>query len=325
MKREFFVVMALACLVGQCAMAQTSETPKGKAIINVFANLHTGFGADNDDRGFSMERSYFGYQYTFDNGLSLKAVMDVGKSDDVGDLQRIAFMKNAQVGWKKNRLTLYGGLITTTSFKVQEEFWGYRYMKMVLQDYYKFASSADLGVSVAYEFADWLSGDAIVVNGTGYKKIQEKDGLLYGLGLTFKPIESVTLRMYGSLNEGEVNDAEDIYIYALFAGYKHQKFSIGAEYNLMQNTKNVADADLSGVSFYTTIKLGGRVDAFARYDNLWSKNDWNIAQDEDTYMVGVEIKPCKYVKISPNFRFHDVKSPELNDKYYLYISCFFGF
>ena len=192
MRKIFCIVATLLCACGAMAQSQ-GEEPKGKAIINVFGNFHTGFGAENDDRGFSMDRSYFGYQYNMGNGLSFKAVMDVGKSSDVGDLQRIAYIKNAQVGWKRNRLTLNGGLISTTSFKVQEEFWGYRYMKMVLQDYYKFASSADLGLSVVYKFADWVSGDAIVVNGNGYKNLQINDGLLYGLGFTFKPVKGLTL------------------------------------------------------------------------------------------------------------------------------------
>jgi hypothetical protein len=103
------------------------------------------------------------------------------------------------------------------------------------------------------------------------------------------------------------------------------KFSLGAEWNMMQNTKNVADADLSGMSFYTTVKLAEKVNAFARYDDIWSKNDWNISKDETTYMAGVEIRPCQYVKIAPNFRYHDTKLAGMKDKYYLYISCFFGF
>lgn len=324
MKRFLLSVILFVC-ANVAVAQQATDAPKGKAIINVFGNFHTGFGAENDDRGFSMDRSYFGYQYTLSDELSLKAVMDVGRSNDVDDLHRIAYIKNAQISWKHNRLTLHGGLISTTSFKVQEDFWGYRYMKMVLQDYYKFASSADLGLSVAYKFADWVSGDVIVVNGNGYKKLQANDGLLYGVGFTFKPTDGLTLRLYGSLNEGEEEGDKDIGVYALFAGYKHEKFSLGAEYNLMQNTKNVVDADLAGVSFYTTVKLGGRVNAFARYDNLWSKNDWNLSKDEATYMAGVEIRPCDYVKIAPNLRYHDLKSPELKNKTYLYISCYFGF
>ena len=322
MKKILFVILLF---LAYSATAQTEEGVKGKAIINVFGNFHTGFGVANSDRGFALDRSYLGYQYSFDNGLSLKAVMDVGQSGDVDDLQRIAYIKHAQVSWKHKRLTLHGGLISTTSFKVQENFWGYRYMKMVLQDYYKFASSADLGVSVDYKFADWLSGDVIVVNGEGYKRLQINDGMQYGLGLTFKPVDGLTMRLYGSLNEGGNANAEDIYVYALFAGYKHEKFSLGAEWNMMQNAKNVADADIAGVSLYTTVKLGDRVDAFARYDNLWSKNDWNISKDESTYMAGVEVRPCKYVKIAPNFRYHDVRMSGVQDRYYLYVSCFFGF
>ncbi|MBQ2374278.1 MAG: hypothetical protein II299_04130 [Alistipes sp.] len=322
MKRILFVIL----LFFTCsAIAQTPDTAKGEFIIKVFSNFHTGFGAANNDRGFAMDRSYFGYQYSVGNGLSFKAVMDVGQSSNVNDLQRIAFIKNAQVSWKKERLTLHGGLISTTSFKVQEDFWGYRYMKMVLQDYYKFASSADLGLSAAYKFADWISGDVIVVNGEGYKKLQVNDGLQYGAGLTIKPIKNLTLRLYGSLNEGGNDNAEDIGIYAFFAGYKHEKFSLGAEWNMMQNAKNVTDANLEGVSVYSTVKLSGMVNAFARYDNIWSKNDWNISKDESTYMAGVEIRPCQYIKIAPNFRYHDAKSPMVKDTYYLYLSCFFGF
>ena len=124
MKKVVILASLLACIAIN-AQAQDAKTvePKGKAIINVFGNFHTGFGAENDDRGFSMDRSYFGYQYDMGNGLSFKAVMDVGKSSNVDDLQRVAYIKNAQVSWKHNRLTLNGGLISTTSFKVQEDFW----------------------------------------------------------------------------------------------------------------------------------------------------------------------------------------------------------
>ena len=326
MKKMVILAGLLAC-IGINAQAQDTTTvePKGKAIINVFGNFHTGFGAKNDDRGFSMDRSYFGYQYDMGNGLSFKAVMDVGKSSNVDDLQRVAYIKNAQVSWKHNRLTLNGGLISTTSFKVQEDFWGYRYMKMVLQDYYKFASSADLGISASYKFADWVSGDAIVVNGNGYKKLQVNDGLLYGMGWTFKPVKGLTLRLYGSYNEGDKVSAEDTYVYAAFAGYKNDYFSLGAEYNIIQNMNNVEDADLEGISLYTTVKLSKKVNAFARYDNIWSKNDWNIKKDESTYMAGVEIRPCKYVKIAPNFRYNAPKGSDIKDQCYLYVNCFFGF
>lgn len=93
------------------AQNHKNEAPKGKAIIRVFGNFHTGFGAENNDRGFELDRSYFGYQYAVTPNLEIKAVMDVGKSSHVDDLQRVAYIKNAQVKWTKGNLTLNGGLI----------------------------------------------------------------------------------------------------------------------------------------------------------------------------------------------------------------------
>lgn len=326
MKRFFLTsLLILLGVVAPAASAQESAQPKGKAIINIFANFHTGFGHLSDTRGFAMDRSYFGYQYSFDNGLEFRAVMDVGKSSDVGDLQRVAYIKNAMVRWRSGRLTLSGGLISTTSFKVQEDFWGYRYMKMVLQDYYKFASSADLGLSVQYKFSDWLSADAIVVNGEGYKKIQSYDGLQYGLGATLTPAKGLTLRLYGSVNEHVDEGHRNSAVYAAFAGYRCEAFSLGAEYNRIENMGGIEDHHIDGVSLYTTVRLGGRVNAFARYDEIFSKSDWNISKDETTLLAGVEVRPNKYIKISPNLRYDIAKGAGVSNKCMAYISCFFGF
>ena len=142
------VAGTLACMCLTTVQAQEkSEVPKGKAIIQVFGNFHTGFGADNDDRGFELDRSYLGYQYDLGKGISVKGVMDVGQSDDVNDYHRIAYIKNAQLTWKTGKWTLNGGLISTTQFNYQEKQWGYRYIMKSFQDLYKFGSSADLSFS----------------------------------------------------------------------------------------------------------------------------------------------------------------------------------
>ena len=71
------------------------------------------------------------------------------------------------MSWKTGNLTLNGGLISTTQLNFQEKFRGYRYIMKSFQDQYKFGSSADLDLSVAYEFTGWISADAIIVNGKG--------------------------------------------------------------------------------------------------------------------------------------------------------------
>ncbi len=326
MKTKVIKAVFLVC-IGISAQAQDvkTEEPKGKAIVQVFGNFHTGFGAENNDRGFELDRSYFGYEYNFGNGLSAKAVMDIGKSSDVSDYQRIGYIKNAMVSWKTGRLTLNGGLISTTQFNFQEKFWGYRYIMKSFQDEYKFGNSADLGISVAYKFADWVSADAIIVNGEGYKKIQKNDGLNYGLGVTLTPVKGFQIRLYGGLNEGGEEGKKNVSNFAAFAGYKNEKFTIGAEYNRMWNTSNVDGADLNGYSIFASGKLSKVTDIYARFDDLYSKNDWNLSKDESAAILGAQFKLGKYVKIAPNFRMSMPKADGVKNGYSAYVNCYFGF
>ena len=326
MKRKVILAGILAC-IGIAAQAQDvkSEEPKGKAIVQMFGNFHSGFGAENDDRGFELERSYLGYEYKLNKELSVKGVMDIGKSNDVSDYQRIAYIKNAMVSWKKGNFTLNGGLISTTQFNFQEKFWGYRYIMKSFQDQYKFGSSADLGLSAAYKFANWVSADAIIVNGEGYKKVQKNDGLNYGVGVTLTPVKGLQMRIYGGLNEGSEAGKEDIKNLATFIGYKCDEFTIGAEYNYMQNASNKDNADQSGYSVFASTKLSKTAEVYARFDDVYSKNDWNKAKDEQAAILGAQFKLGKYVKVAPNVRMSMPKADEADERYSAYVNCYFGF
>lgn len=326
MKKKW-IMTGLLSFLAMAGMAQEGkdEMPQGKAIVQVFGNFHAGFGKENDDRGYELERSYLGYEYNFGKGLSAKAVMDVGKSSDVGDYQRIAYIKNAMVSWKTAKLTLNGGLISTTQFNFQEKFWGYRYIMKSFQDEYKFGSSADLGLSAAYEFADWISADAIIVNGEGYKKIQSNEGLSYGLGVTLTPVSGLQVRLYGGWNESGEDGKKDVANLAAFAGYKHERFTLGAEYSQMWNASNQNDADQYGYSVFASVKLAKDTDLYARYDELCSKNDWNKAKDEQAAILGVQFKLGKYVKIAPNFRMSMPKADDAPNACSAYVNCYFGF
>ena len=326
MKKTMIMAGLLACM-GITAQAQDtkSEEPKGKAIVQVFGNFHTGFGAENNDRGFELDRSYLGYEYKLGNGLSVKGVMDIGKSSDVSDYQRIAYIKNAMVSWKTRNLSLNGGLISTTQFNFQEKFWGYRYIMKSFQDQYKFGSSADLGISATYQFANWISADAIIVNGEGYKKLQKNDGLNYGLGVTLTPVKGLQIRLYGGLNESGEDGKKDVANLAAFVGYKHETFTIGAEYNQMWNASFKDDAGQNGYSIFASAKLSQVTNLYARFDNLYSQNDWNISKDESAAILGAQFKVGKYVKIAPNFRMSMPKADGANNSYTAYVNCYFGF
>jgi hypothetical protein len=338
-KIKFILVALVVTLLGSVVCAQDSVVvanvaevkkgekveSKGKAIVTVFAGFGVDVQSDVTKCGFMLDRSYVGYQYSLGNGLELKAVMDIGKPNSVDDYHYVAYIKNAQVSWKHEGLTLVGGMISTTQFNMQEKFWGYRYIYKSFQDQYKFGSSADLGISVAYKFTDWVSADAIMTNGEGYKKIQGDKSFQYGLGLTFMPVDGLSVRLYGGLNDATAEGKSDVWNYAAFVGYKCDIFSVGGEFAMMQNTKNVFGDDKLGCSVYGSVKPHKIVDVYARYDWLNSlKSDYN-EKDEMVVMVGAQVKLGKYVKVAPNFRLAMPMSMVGGEnKYMAYVSCYFG-
>ena len=332
MKKMKFIVASLVACVGITAQAQEAKDaePKGKAIVQVFSNFNADFSKEAESLGFELERSYLGYEYKLDGGLTVKGVMDIGKSSDVSDYQRMAYIKNAMLSWKTGNLTLNGGLISTTQFNFQEKFWGYRYVMKSFQDLYKFGSSADLGISAAYRFADWLSADAIIVNGEGYKKIQKGTGLNYGLGATVTPVEGLQVRLYGGLNEGATSADADQWNAATFVGYKGKDFSVGAEYNYMDKAGNVQ----SGYSVYTSVNVSKAAAVYARWDELFAGNTATIdplrpsgssplKRDSAAAIVGAQFKLGKYVKVAPNVRMQLDRATG-KDTYEGYVSCYFG-
>jgi len=107
-------------------------------------------------------------------------------------------------------------------------------------------------------------------------------------------------------------------------GYKGNGFNIGAEYNLMENYKNVRGQDLSGFSFYGSADLSKTIAAYARYDQLMSKDDWNKAKDEQALILGAQFKCGQYVKIAPNFRLTMPAADGADNHYSAYVSCYFG-
>lgn len=325
MKTKLIVAGLLAC-IGITAQAQDTRTEsiKGEAIVQVFGNFNTTIDAETPGSGFELERAYLGYEYQLDENLTIKGVMDIGKSTDVSDYHRIAYVKNAMISWKKGNFTLNGGLISTTQFNFQEKFWGYRYILKSFQDLYKFGNSADLGLSASYKITDWISADAIVVNGEGYKKVQKANGLNYGMGLTLTPLEGFQVRLYSGLNQAADKNQENIVNIAAFAGYKTDRFTVGAEYNHMLNASYTDGADMSGYSAFASMNLDKGISVYARFDQVSSKDNWNIAKDQQAAIAGAQFKLGKYVKIAPNFRMSIPKADGTDNSYSAYISCYFG-
>ena len=280
-----------------------SFEPNGKPLLRIFSNYHSTFSEGERGSAFELQRVYLGYKHNFSEHLSSVAVFDVG-NPGVGKLQMTAYVKNAYLKYKKSKLTVNFGMISTTQFKVQESAWGYRYLEKTFQDKYKFNSSADIGISAAYKIADFLSADIIVVNGEGYKKIEADSTFRTGFGVTLKPIKYLTARAYYDVSTN-VNTQSSI---STFLGYATDRISLGAEYVLQLQPDFIVSRKWNGASFYGTFFLSNKLKLFARYDKLSSNSltgetsNWNISGDGQSFIGGFEFSPVKGIKLAPNFK-----------------------
>jgi len=309
------ILLALLLSVSIITFSQESTSPKksftpeGKAIIRVFANYNSNLGGTETvdaKESMNIKRAYLGYKSTLSEEFSMKVTMDVGNSSG----KYSAYLKTAELKYKKNKFSANIGMIATKQFKVQEGFWGYRYLHKSFQDQYKYNSSADLGLSVAYKINKLISVDAILQNGEGYKHIDPTGTYRGGLGATIK-YKPITFRLYYDISAKPEVNRENL---AAFIGYQFKKkFRIAAEYNYQMNNKFAKDHNMFGYSAYATYIINKKFELFVRYDNSESNvieehnptipaEAWNIKKDESLALIGFQYSALKNVKISANYR-----------------------
>ena len=276
--------------------------PNGQGIIKIYTNYHSTFSGGESSRVFEIQRAYLGYEANLSEKISGKLILDVG-DPDFGNFQMTAYLKNAFVQYKDDKLVAKIGMIGLNQFKIQESQWGGRYLYKSFMDEHKFGPSADLGAFVGYHFHDMVSADITIANGDGYKSIESDTTLKYSLGATLKPISGLVFRSsYDYMGQDAVQQT-----LAFYLGYSSKKVDVGAEYNYQWNHKMVQDENLSGLSFYGSYDAK-HFRAFGRYDNLSSPviggdaDPWNYGRDGQLFVGGLEFHPVKGLIITPNYQ-----------------------
>ena len=322
MKAKLIIVVLISISLPLFVQGQDAKSdfkPNGKAIITIFSDFHTGLGTAANESGFGLERAYLGYQYTFSPNWSGKVIFDMGSSNLAGSsLERIAYVKNAMLSWKKGDFSLDAGLIGLKQFNVQEKFWGYRYILKSFHDIYGYGTTADAGLSAQYRFNDILTADVTITNGEEYKKLNTDKYFRYGGGLSVTPIKELSFRLYNDrhdnnpANQWIVPDnpttEKSKQITSFFAGYKNEAFSLGVEYVHMYHSQFKIDRNQYGFSAYTTVRLPKDFQLFGRWDYAASNKDysdllntWN-PKDEQMFILGLQYSVNKNIKFSPNLR-----------------------
>jgi hypothetical protein len=296
----FFIVYSATCAKSQ----EVNEfTPYFKPLVLIYSNVNTTFSNGDISKSFEINRAYIGFEYFFSKTISSRVNLDVA-DPGTGKLQMTAFLKNAYLLYRNNGFSVRLGMIGTDQYKVQEKQWGYRYIYKSFQDAYNFGPSADLGVGFEYSPADFISLDLSVLNGEGYKKLQSDSTFKETFGITLKPAKGFVLRGYFDMMNHNYNQTT----FAFFAGYSTGSFKTGIEYNIQKNNSTQGDHDFSGLSYYSSLGFREKYSLFVRYDNLWSKiiagdlTPWNLYNDGQLFMVGIDYSPVSGVKIAPTFK-----------------------
>lgn len=300
-----------------CSLTAISQS-KGTVNGTIFFNYHLDLTEDALQKSaFEIERAYLGYDYTYNEKLSVKVLMDVGK-DNGSDFTY--YLRAAQVDYKATDWAKFSvGMIGLNQLNDQEKNWGYRYIYRSFQDIYGFGTTADLGLNSELKLHNTLKMNLFVLNGEGYKKVQDLYGKYkVGGNLVYNPIETLTLKVYYSEQDSKklvgttVVENPTVKNMSLFAGYNHKKFRLGAEYNKMYDAKKFTEAeldhDLKGFSIYSTYVLNEKFEFFGRYDLLESNKigtsttNWNANKDGKAILLGAQYTPIKGVRSSLNYR-----------------------
>jgi hypothetical protein len=328
-----FLTLFLASITIFSQNLDENFKPNGDVQVKIFWNYHTDLSKNaTKTSAFELKRAYLGYQYAFNDAITAKITFDVGNNS--GGSSYTAFLKNAQLDWKvASNVKLSMGVIGMKQFNDQEKFWGYRYIFKSFQDENGYGSSADLGINAEFKLSKNLKANFLIVNGEGYKKIQDEDGKQkVGGSLIFNPIEGFITKIYADSQPSIDGDA--ITTLSFFAGYKTVNWRFGAEYNTLKNGKKYSSPaenhNLDGLSFYTTYVINKKFEVFGRFDQLSSNTlnaeseAWNIANNGNQIIGGVQYVPVKGLSFSLNYQGYNFENTLLATKSIVFLNAEFA-
>ena len=305
-----------------------NDKPDIKPIIKVFGNYHFGLNEYSGSNAFEIKRAYLGFATTLSNNFSFKTNIDVGNPKNGSTYEYTAYLKTAALNYKNGKLSVDFGLIGLKNFKLQEKTWGHRYIFKSFQDEHSFSHSADFGVSIDYKIVDNFSIDATIRNGEGYKKLQSDETYRGAFGLTYNITDDLFIRGVYDVTSKSVTQT----LISGFIAYKFKDVLLtGIEYNSLQNNDFVNNENLTGFSIYSSYELSEKIEFFGRFDQLSSNKfsgvttQWNLADDGQAIIGGIQFKLDKKVKIATNMQYWAPADNTINKEVYMYINFEYKF
>jgi len=292
----------------------------------VFGRIYTGFyyGIKNNIEpraAFGLSTGIIGLKHNFNDKIIGTIILDVTRTThaiSVSDSSNIpqnvsyfegskytAFLKMAEIKWNinKNFALRFGQLLNTQYLTFQDKFWGYRYIAVTYQEMYRYGMPADFGAQFDYQIKGKLLNSISVVNGEGPFRYQDDNAkFLVSNNLQVYPIDGLTLKLYVDYQppSDTTPGLKPRQVMSWFAGYKQDKYRIGAEYNYIFNATYAPGEDYSGVSLYSTYKFSSKWEVLARFDYI--EKGLNINSGKYV-IVGFQYKAWEILETSINYRY----------------------
>jgi hypothetical protein len=322
----FFLLFTIQLIYASPPDTTIITKPSGSSFGKIFSNFHYQISDPEPETAFEVKRAYLGFKRDLDQNFKAIVEIDIGSPNDdspYSKLKRYAYFKNAGLTYTNDKIEIRFGLIDIVQFKLQEKFWGYRYIFESFMDEYSFGPSADLGTIIIYKPNSLIELDYSLLNGEGYSNLQLDNIFKHSFGMTVRPNLKLVVRLYYDLMYHEVTQST----LAGFVGLTlSNSWSIGGEYIYRYNDEYQDGLHTWGYSFYSTYVLNDRWQVFGRFDKLASvrlENEtygWNIANDGSALLMGMQFHPTEMVKISANYQDWVPYPVNYENESYLYLN-----
>ena len=303
MRSKPLLFVALLLVLLQCLVVYGQKTSEIKGVVFADYNYHLKshkFGGQ-DRNAFSIRRIYFTFENNITAGMKMRFRLESAHGKYGATSKIHPFVKHAYLEWKNliPRHKLYLGIAETNAFKNSEKYWGYRSVEKTIMDLNKISSSADMGIALKGDlFGDMAHHWLTIFNGTGYGSSEVDRYKKIGYAFWMTPIAGLMIEGYADYENQDpdapqtatvfkqardYNGSSEYYTVKGFLGYKHPRFTFGAEAFIRTNQESgikdvtIADNAVAGYSKADVKRLGfsifgslitpvPKLKAFSRYD-----------------------------------------------------------
>ncbi len=263
------------------------------------------------NNGFWIRRIYLTYDHQISESFSGRVRLEMASEGDfLTSSALVPEVKDAWIKWSNGQHQIMAGIAPTPSFGLVEEVWGYRPVVKSPLDLQDIASSRGLGVSLKGELGDArrFGYHFMVANGNG-SSTELNEGKKFMLALSYELSEDLVIQAYGDYEAKEGS----MYIYTAqgFAGYRGEKFNLGAlyAYQFQNEVLPINDVELNIASIFTNFDITEDVRGYFRVDHIFEPNpageeiDYIPFSDEteSTFLVGgIDLQLHPDVHLLPN-------------------------